>query len=137
MELMNHAWAIWTLIAIICAILEVTVPSFTFSFASLAAAAAAVASLRVGLLPQVGVFVLALALSVFLLRPRFLKKFQSHNKMPSRSEALVGLRGIMKADGRVEIEGHDWAARSDAKIEIGKTVIVQGHDGIVLIVKEI
>src|SRR5665213_2022759 len=144
MEFLNHPWVSWTLLAVICAILEVVVPSFTFSFASIAAAVAAVVSLRMGLLCQVAAFALALGVSVFSLRPRFLKRFQKHHKMPSRSEALVGRFGVVTIDvdvtssgGRVEIEGQDWSARSEAPIGTGKRVEVQGHDGIVLIVKEI
>src|SRR5690348_10616334 len=92
MELFSHIWACWVLFAIICAILEVTVPSFTFSFASVAALAAAVISLKFGWIYQAIGFAGFLVLSIAALRPRLRKMLlQRKHHMPSRAEALTGL----------------------------------------------
>ena len=59
----------------------------------------------------------------------------------SRTEALMGETGQVTeaidpvlGTGRVVVNGHDWAARSMDPIAVGTQVMVDGSDGIVLLV---
>ena len=130
-------------IALVSAILEVTVPNFTFAFLSIAALVAMAVAFCAGLTLQVLAFASALFLALIFIRPRLLARLQKDHKMVSRSQALVGSEGEVSeaidpaaGSGRVMVRGQDWAAKSDRPIALGKVIQVESHDGIVLIVKE-
>jgi membrane protein implicated in regulation of membrane protease activity len=64
--------------------------------------------------------------------------------VPSRTEAITGriaevtepidpVRGL----GRVNVEGHDWAARASVPVPAGGRVRIDGADGIVLLVSPV
>jgi membrane protein implicated in regulation of membrane protease activity len=130
---------VWGLIAIVSAIVEVSIPHFGMIFATLGAAAAAgTASLGFGLSLQIVTFVIVLGASLALLRPRLIGNTSAPG-VPSRTEALLGHEGIVTHDidltlgaGRVNVGGQDWAARSVAPIAVGTRIRVTGADGIVL-----
>ena len=130
---------VWVMIAIVSAIIEVSIPHFGMIFASVgAAAAAATAALGFGLSLQIITFVIVLGASLAVLRPRLMGNTSAPG-VPSRTEALLGHEGIVTHDidvtlgtGRVNVGGQDWAARSAAPIAIGTRVQVTGADGIVL-----
>ena len=144
LELANHPWALWLLIALACAILEVALPHLMFAFASGAAFLAMGAALSLGWTLQILTFGVALLVSLTFARPRLLNRFnKTYHKMPSRAQALVGARGEVTeaidpllGTGRISVNGQDWAARSTQPFALGKTIVVDGHDGIVLTVKE-
>ncbi|UCH77653.1 MAG: NfeD family protein [Candidatus Coatesbacteria bacterium] len=60
-------------------------------------------------------------------------------------EALIGLKGVVIDEvaplkyGRVKVRGEDWAAIPAAEVSIpaGAVVIVQGYEGVKLIVAEV
>jgi membrane protein implicated in regulation of membrane protease activity len=142
----QHAWAAWLLLGVVAGLLELLVPSFTFSFIALAAVVTAVASHWLLLSAQVILFCLASIGSVILLRPLLLKKFHVPAKMHSRSQQLMHLRGLVtesidatQGTGRVTVNGEDWLAQAQSQTAIaaGKTIQVVGSDGIVLLVEEI
>lgn len=143
-NLSSHPWAIWFIVAVICAILEILLPSFFFIFVSIGALCAAL-SAHWGDAPlQIGIFSFVLLLTLFLLRPRLLEKLHTKNSILSRTQALVGKTGRVTdtidpvtKTGRVLIEGQDWAAQGLKLIESGATIVVEGSDGIVLTVKEL
>jgi membrane protein implicated in regulation of membrane protease activity len=130
---------VWILIAIVSAIVEVSIPHFGLIFASAGAAAAAgAAALGFGLSVQIVTFVIVLGASLALLRPRLMGNTSAPG-VPSRTEALLGHEGIVTHDidltlgaGRVNVGGQDWAARSPTPIATGTRVRVTGADGIVL-----
>jgi membrane protein implicated in regulation of membrane protease activity len=130
----------WLLLAIIAAIVEVSIPQFGVIFVSLAAVVAALAALAgAGGLLQSVVFVVVLAASLVLLRPRFMARFSQAPGVPSRTEALIGRLGIVTIEinpttgtGRVNVEGQDWAARSRSPLSVDTQVRVVGANGIVL-----
>ena len=129
----------WVTLAIIAAILEVTIPHFGVVFVSLAALAAALAaSFDLHLAAQLAVFVVVLGLSLAFLRPR-LMGYLSAPGVPSRTEALIGHEGVVTHDiettigaGRVNVRGQDWAARALQPIPAGTRVRVVGADGLIL-----
>ena len=130
----------WITLAIVAAIVEISVPQFGVIFVSLAAVVAAGAAfLGLGGAAQVVTFGVVLAFSLALLRPRLVKRLGKAPGVPSRTEALVGRDGVVTTDidpaiggGRVNIGGQDWAARSAAPMTAGTRVRVVGADGIVL-----
>ena len=129
----------WLALALVGAIVEVSIPHFGFIFVSLASVAAGVAAyLGFGIVVQVGVFVVALAASLVALRPRLIG-YLGGQGVPSRTAPLIGKQGIVTHDidatlggGRVNVAGEDWAARANEAIATGVTVRVVAADGIVL-----
>jgi membrane protein implicated in regulation of membrane protease activity len=129
----------WLVLAILAAIVEVSIPHFGVVFVSAGAvAAAALAFAGAGLALEILGFAVVLGFSLAILRPRLLAKLGARG-VPSRTEALVGKRGLVTEDinstvgtGRVNVGGEDWAARSATPLAAGVEVRVTGADGIVL-----
>lgn len=143
-SILPHMGAVWIVVTVVCGALELIVPSFSFIFASAAALLAFVASFFFGPAFQLIIFSFVLVFSLTLLRRRFVTKLYSGRSIPTRTEALLGKRGLvtekidsLTGSGRIMIEGQDWAAQSSSEIAVGKTVRVEGSDGLVLKVKEV
>lgn len=132
----------WLALAIVAAIVEVSIPHFGVMFVSIGAVAAAIAAVfGFGLAVQLVVFAAALTLSLTLLRERLLKQIGGRG-VPSRTENLIGREAIVTHDvdatvgaGRVNVGGEDWAARAATPLAAGTRVRVVGADGIVLEVR--
>jgi membrane protein implicated in regulation of membrane protease activity len=132
----------WLALAVLSAIVEVSIPHFGLVFVALGAVgAAAAAALSLTLPVQIVVFCVVLTVSVLALRPRLVARLDSRG-VPSRTEQLTGKDGIVTHDidpttgaGRVNVGGEDWAARSSERIPAGTPVRVVGADGIVLEVR--
>jgi membrane protein implicated in regulation of membrane protease activity len=130
---------VWAALAIVAAVVEVSIPHFGVIFVTVSAAAAALVALAGLDLPaQIVVFAVVLAVSLLLLRPRIVARLSARG-VPSRTEALTGREGIVTHDieplvgaGRVNVGGEDWAARAAAPLPAGTRVRVVGADGIVL-----
>lgn len=144
LEMTSHPHLFWIACAAIAGILEVTVPSFTFIFVSMAAACAAVASFVSGWTAQTLIFGGTLIAFAVVLRPIFTSKKAAQAKGHSRVEALLGKMGkvIEPIDGqttmgRVIVAGEDWAAKSRVPIKVDEEIIVESADGIVLMVRKI
>ena len=89
---------VWVLIAIVTAVIEVSIPHFGVIFASLGAAAAAlVAAFGLGTAMQLVAFVVVLVASLALLRPRLVGRTDAPG-VPSRTGALLGREGIVTHD---------------------------------------
>ena len=129
----------WVVLAIAAAIVEVSVPQFGVVFVSVAAVAAAlVAAIGLGGALQIAVFVVALGLSLTLVRPRLMARLGAPG-VPSRTDTLIGREGIVTHDiestvgaGRVNVGGEDWAARAERPLPAGTRIRVVKADGIVL-----
>ena len=129
----------WLGIALLAAILEVSVPHFGCAFISAGVvAAAAAAFFGFGVPVQIGTFVVVLTVSIAALRARLLDRVGGRG-VPSRTEPLIGRHGQVTHEidpvlgtGRVTVAGEDWAARSGEAISTGTRVRVVGADGIVL-----
>jgi membrane protein implicated in regulation of membrane protease activity len=135
---------IWVALAILAAIIEVSIPHFGVVFVSVGAVAAAmVAAFGLGFVAQVIVFIAALGLSLGLLRPRLVKQLGARG-VPSRTDTLIGKEGMVTQDidprigtGRVNVGGEDWAARAATSLPLGSKIRVVGADGIVLEVRPV
>jgi len=129
----------WLALAIVSAIVEVSIPHFGLIFVAIGAVGAALAAaLALPASDQVVVFGVVLTVSVLALRPRLVASLGSRG-VPSRTEQLLGKEGVVTHDidpttgvGRVNVAGEDWAARSIERIPAGMHVRVVGADGIVL-----
>ena len=129
----------WMALAILAAIVEVSIPHFGVIFVSLGAVAASlVAAIGMGFSAQVLVFVIALGLSLGLLRPLFVKQLQAPG-VPSRTDTLIGREGVVTESiesrvgaGRVNVGGEDWAARAATSLPVGTRIRVDRADGLVL-----
>jgi membrane protein implicated in regulation of membrane protease activity len=137
------SWAaIWITVAIVAALIEVSIPHFGIIFVTVGALAAALAAyLAFGLPVQIILFIIVVAISFLLLRPMVLKNMGAAG-VPGRTEALIGREGVVTHDiettlgaGRVNVEGQDWAARAATPIAAGTRIKVVGADGIVLEVR--
>lgn len=130
---------LWVTVAIVSAVIEVSIPHFGVIFASLGAAAAAgAAALHFGTAIQLVTFVVVLGGSLAVLRPRLIGRADTPG-VPSRTQALLGRDGVVTQDieptvgaGRVNVGGEDWAARSPRPLPVGTRIRVVGADGIVL-----
>ncbi len=135
----------WLVIAVVLAILEMLVPAFGFIFGTLAALVTAVVALSpLGWTIQLVIFAAVLVFGLLLLRPRLAAKLKESQGVPSRTESLLGKVGILTEatdpdlrTGRVLVEGQDWAAQASQVIQVNRKVVVEGSDGIVLIVREV
>jgi len=134
--------AVWVIVALGAGILEVVVPAFGFVFVTLAALLAALLALF-SYTPTVQVVAFAASALLFLLvlRRFFVHRLRAGPGVPSRTEAITGKLAEVtdpidpvRGSGRVNVEGHDWAARSSVAIPAGARVRIDGADGIVLLV---
>ena len=140
MDSLDNPALAWVALAILAAIIEVSIPHFGVIFVSVGAvAAAAAAAIGLGFSAQVVVFVVALGLSLGLLRPRLVKQLGGARGVPSRTDTLIGREGVVTQDietrvgaGRVNVGGEDWAARSTATLPAGTKIRVVAADGLVL-----
>jgi membrane protein implicated in regulation of membrane protease activity len=135
---------LWVIVALVAGILEVVIPAFGFVFVTLAALLAAVLALfAVGLTAQVVVFAAATLLFMLVLRRFFVHRLRGPG-VPSRTEAITGKVAEVteaidpvRGAGRVNVEGHDWAARATVALPAGARVRIDGADGIVLLVSPV
>jgi membrane protein implicated in regulation of membrane protease activity len=129
----------WLALAVVAAIVEISIPHFGFVFVGVAAlVAAATAALSADAVVQIVTFAFVLVASFVVLRPWLVAR-ASGRGVPSRTQQLVGREGIVTDDidpitgtGRVNVGGEDWAARSAGLVASGTRVKVTGSDGIVL-----
>ena len=146
LTLLSMAWSselaalVWLVVALIAAIIEVSIPHFGFGFVSIGAiAGAAMAYFDYSVTAQMAVFVAVLSVSLIALRSRLIGRLFSGRGVPSRTDTIIGRHGVVTNDidatlggGRVNVGGEDWAARSSDVIRTGTKVRVVGADGIVL-----
>jgi len=129
----------WLAVALVAAILEVSVPHFGCAFISAGAvAAAATAFFGFSVGAQIGTFVFVMTVSLVALRQNLLSRIGGQG-VPSRTDPLIGRHGQVTHDidptlgtGRINVAGQDWAARSHEPLPTGTKVKVVAADGIVL-----
>jgi len=130
----------WLALALVSAIVEVSIPHFGFAFVGAGALAAALMAFFGFSVPtQVATFVVVLIVSIVGLRSGLVRLISGKGGVPSRTDTLIGLLGQVTQDidpmlgtGRVIVSGQDWAARSTEPIPAGTKVKVAAADGIIL-----
>jgi membrane protein implicated in regulation of membrane protease activity len=129
----------WLAVALVAAVVEVSLPHFGCAFISAGAvAAAAAAFFGYGVPVQIGTFVLVMTVSLVALRANLLNRLAGGG-VPSRTEPLVGRHGQVTHEidptlgtGRINVGGEDWAARCAEPLPVGTRIRVVAADGIVL-----
>lgn len=124
----QHLWQLWTLIGVICLILELTSGDFFIMCFSIGAFITAVVSAFVpSFIGQIIVFAVASLLCLLFVRPLALKYFHRKDEdRPSNVDAMVGRKGVVTETieaggfGRVKIDGDSWKACGENDKAIGK-----------------
>lgn len=141
---LSNLWQAWTLLCIICLILELCSGDFFIMCFSIAAFVTACVSPFVGGVAQIVIFAVASVLCLLFVRPvalRYLHK--AKDERTSNVDAIIGRTGrvsqTIEADGhgRVAIDGDDWKALSEdgSEIEKGASVEVVSIDSIIITVR--
>lgn len=138
----SNLWQLWTVIAVVCLIMELVSGGFFIICFSVGAVAAAVTTIIGGLGWQVLAFVVFSALSIFLVRPFALKYLHDDKPIPvSNADAIIGRVGRVSETivaghfGRVAIDGDDWKAQASTTlvdIPVGALVKVTGRESIII-----
>ena len=129
----NNLWQLWTLVGILCLILELTSGDFFIMCFSIGAfVTAIVAAFVPSFTVQVLVFAVASLLCLLFVRPLALKYFHRKDPdRPSNADAMVGRRGVVTEKieaggyGRVKIDGDSWKAQSSISSDINKGTRVE------------
>lgn len=141
----QHLWQLWTLIGVICLILELTSGDFFIMCFSIGAFITAVVSAFVpSFIGQIIVFAVASLLCLLFVRPLALKYFHRKDEdRPSNVDAMVGRKGVVTETieaggfGRVKIDGDSWKAcgENDEAIGNGERVEVVAINSTIITVK--
>ena len=129
----NNLWQLWTLVGILCLILELTSGDFFIMCFSIGAFVTAIVAAFVPIFTvQVIVFAVASLLCLLFVRPLALKYFHRKDPdRPSNADAMVGRRGVVTEKieaggyGRVKIDGDSWKAQSSISSDINKGTRVE------------
>jgi membrane protein implicated in regulation of membrane protease activity len=140
------AWAVWVIVAVALAGVELLTPGFFVAGLLVlpALAAALVATLGAGAAAQLIVFIVGSAGSALLVRPLARRHVRMPAQVRTGTAALVGapatvLQRVDRDGGRVRIGGEEWSARAfmdDQVMEPGARVEVVKIEGATAIVLE-
>ena len=145
--LAQHLWQMWTAIAVVCLILELTAGDFFIICFSIGAVFAGItAAIGGNIYWQLVVFAVFTLVSLFWVRP-FAQRYLHKGEDPrvSNADALLGRQGrvveTVKADsfGRVQIDGDFWKAVTNetADIPVGTNVRVVNRESTIITVDTI
>ena len=136
----------WLILFVATLIVEIVTMGLTsIWFAGGALAAWITALLGFGTAVQIAVFVIVSIILLVLTRPYAVKYFNK-DRVKTNAESLIGQYAVvvedidtLKAVGRVEIQGLEWAAKTeepDGKIEKDSIVVIREIKGVTLIVSK-
>lgn len=136
----------WLAIFVILLIIEIVTMGLTtiwFAGGALAAMAAGLIGFGTGI--QILVFLVVSILLLVLTRPIAVKYF-NQERQKTNAESLIGQQALVLEDidtlqsaGLVEVRGQEWSAKTDepnGKIAKNKVVVIEGIQGVKLIVRE-
>ena len=143
----SHLWLVWTIIMFICLILELSSGDFyvtCFAIGALGAAVSAVFHLPFWV--QVVVWALCSVLSIWLIRPRLLRRLHDgqHERL-SNADALIDREGTVieavepNGFGYVQVDGDAWKAvtADETTIRKGEKVRIISRDSIIVTVARV
>lgn len=143
----DNLWQMWTLIAIVCLIVELTNGDFYVMCFSIGALLTVLVSLFVpGFYLQLFLFLLFSVLCIFIVRPFAIKYLHgSRKERLSNADAIIGRTGRVSETiveggyGRVAIDGDDWKAvtANGESVAVGQSVRVIGRESIIITVEKI
>lgn len=141
-------WQLWTLVFVVCLILELFSGDFFIMSFAIGGLFAALSTMIGGIYVQLTVFVVFTLISIFLVRPVAIKWLhRGEDKRVSNADALMGRIGTVSDTimvggyGRVAIDGDDWKAEASSTtnddIPKGSRVKVVGRESIILTVEKL
>ncbi|MDO5590417.1 MAG: NfeD family protein [Lachnospiraceae bacterium] len=136
----------WLVLFVVLLIIEIlTMGLTTIWFAGGALVAFVSGVLGFGLVVQIAVFLIVSIILLVLTRPLAVKYF-NQERQKTNAESLIGEHALvtedidtLQAKGRVEVRGQEWSAKTDepdGKIAHDQIVVVEGIQGVKLIVRE-
>lgn len=136
----------WLVLFVILLVIEIfTMGLTTIWFAGGSLLAFVLAYIGFGLPVQIIVFLLASIILLVLTRP-IAVKFFNKERQKTNAESLIGQKAVvleridtLHGTGRAEVNGMEWSAKTDEPgeiIEAGTIVIIEGIQGVKLIVKK-
>ena len=137
--------AIWTIVIIGSIIIETETSELVSCWFALSGLVCLVLAVcNVDLLTQCIVFVVVSALLVIATRP-LIKKFNSNENIPTNSDKLIGMIGVVskkvvgEEKGEIKVNYQKWTAISkcDEVFEVGEKALVRYIDGNKLIIEKI
>ncbi len=131
----------WILLAAICFVGEMITTSFFLLWFGVGAAVAAVLT-YFGFAPKIQLIAFVVVSGVLVVASRQIaKRITKEPPKKAVSDRLIGKKGIVigeispEASGVVRMQDDTWLAISDQKIEEGEYVVVEGIEGVKLVVK--
>lgn len=136
----------WLILFVVLLIIEIlTMGLTTVWFAGGALVAFILAFVGFGLPVQIIVFLLVSIALLVLTRP-IAMKFFNRERQKTNAESLIGQKAVvleridtLHGTGRAEVNGMEWSAKTDDAeelIEAGEVVVIEGIQGVKLIVKK-
>ena len=136
----------WLILFVAALIVEIATMGLTsIWFAGGALAAWITTFLGFGTAAQIAVFVIVSVILLVLTRPYAVKYFNK-DRVKTNAESLIGQYAVvvedidtLKSAGRVEVQGLEWAAKTeepDGKIEKDSIVVIREIKGVTLIVSK-
>lgn len=136
----------WLVLFVVLLVIEIfTMGLTTIWFAGGAILAFILAYVGFGLPVQIIVFLLSSIILLVLTRPLAVKFFNKE-RQKTNAESLIGQKAVvletidtLHGTGRAEINGMEWSAKTDESkeiIEAGEVVVIEGIQGVKLIVKK-
>lgn len=147
MDILQYAWVVWLVVALVCFIIEMVTLEFTFLMIGMASVVGLVASIT-GLEWWVQVLVAAAAalLLLFLVRPKLLQRLHQSGEVAKQGvEALIGMAGEVtrmfeRGAGEVTLSNGDvWTARLSPAVrprdpDVGERIVVTAIEGATAVV---
>ena len=136
----------WLILFVVLLVVEIaTMGLTTIWFAGGALVAFILAYVGFGLPVQIIVFLVVSIALLVLTRPIAMKYF-NQERQKTNAESLIGQKAIvleridtLHGVGRAEVNGMEWSAKTDEAdmiIEAGEVVVIEGIQGVKLIVKK-
>jgi len=136
----------WLILFVVLLVIEIfTMGLTTIWFAGGALIAFVLAYVGLGLPVQIIVFLLVSIGLLVLTRP-IAMKFFNQERQKTNAESLIGQKAVvleridtLHGNGRAEVNGMEWSAKTDdadVVVEAGEVVIIEGIQGVKLIVKK-
>ena len=134
----------WLMIFAVFLVIEIiTLGLTTIWFALGAIAAFLTAYIGFGMVFQIVVFLLV-SIALFVITRPIAMRFFNKERERTNAESLIGQKAVVKekidtlrGEGRVEVNGMEWSAKTDESetIEAGTIVLIKGIQGVKLIVE--
>ena len=136
----------WLILFVILLVIEIlTMGLTTVWFAGGALVAFILAFVGFGLPVQIIVF-LVVSIGLLVLTRPIAMKFFNQERQKTNAESLIGQKAIileridtLRGTGRAEVNGMEWSAKtddSDETIDAGEVVVIEGIQGVKLIVRK-